>query len=119
MGTVNYTNPNTDSSVKIFDRFYEYEVSVPVDAYDAVNSYFKSVFGTGEAAANFTVTLFRVAESSSTPVMTLLQQIQGQTGPELTLTLAYYINGTRSNSTLLGLNVATQPNYYVAHNIRN
>ena len=97
MGTVNYANPNTDTSVKIFDR----------------------LFGTGEAAENFTVTLFRVAENSNTPVMTLLQQIQGQTGPELTLTLAYYINGTRSNSTLLGLNVATQPNYYVAHNIRN
>jgi len=119
MGTVNYADPKTDTSVKIFDRFYGYEVNVPVDAYDSVRSYFASVFGTGEAADNFAVTLFRVAETSNIPVMTLLQQIQGQTGPELTLTLAYYINGTRSNSTLLGLNVATQPNYYVAHNIRN
>lgn len=119
MGTINYTNVNTDSTVKIFDEFYAYSVSVPVDAYDAVRSYFASVFGTGEAADNFTVTLFRVAETSNTPIMTLLQQIQGQTGPDLSLTLAYYINGTRSNSTLLGINVATQPNYYVAHNIRN
>jgi len=119
MGTVNYSDPKTDTSVKIFDRFYGYEVNVPVDAYDAVLSYFQSVFGTGEAAGNFTVTLFRVAELSGTPVLTVLQQIQGQTGPDLTLTLAYYLNGTRSNSTLLGLNVATQPNYYVAHNIRN
>jgi hypothetical protein len=51
-------------------------------------------------------------------VLTLLEEIRGQTGPDLTLTLAYYINATRSNSTLLGLNVATQPNFYVAHNIR-
>jgi len=84
-----------------------------------VYSYFRSVFGTGEAAGNFAVTLFRVAESSEIPVMTLLQQIQGQTGPDLTLTLAYYLNATRSNSTLLGLNVSTQPNYYVARNVRN
>lgn len=118
MTTVNYANPKTDASVKIFDQFYSYELSVPVDAYDAVYSYFRSVFGTAEAAGNFAVTLFRVAELSGTPVLTLLQEIQGHTGPDLTLTLAYYINATRSNSTLLGLNVATQPNYYVAHNIR-
>ena len=99
MGTVNYSDPKTDLSVRIFDRFYGYEVSVPVDAYDAVRSYFTSVFGTGEAADNFAVTLFRVAEASEIPVMTLLQQIQGQTGPDLTLTLAYYLNGPRSNST--------------------
>jgi hypothetical protein len=119
MGTVNYSDPKTDTSVKIFDRFYDYELSVPVDAYDAVLSYFRSVFGTGEAAGNFAVTLFRVAELSDIPVLTLLQQIQGQTGPDLTFSLAYYINATRSNSTLLGINVATQPNFYVAHNIRN
>ena len=118
MTTVNYANPKTDTSVKIFDRFYGYEISVPVDAYDAVLSYFKSVFGTGEAAGNFAVTLFRVANLTGTPVLTLLEEIRGQTGPDLTLTLAYYINATRSNSTLLGLNVATQPNFYVAHNIR-
>jgi hypothetical protein len=118
VGTVNYSDPKTDLSVKIFDRFYGYEINVPVDAYDAVLSYFQSVFGTGEAAGNFTVTLFRVAGLSNVPVLTLLQQIQGQTGLDLTASLSYYINATRSNSTLLGINVATQPNFYVAHNIR-
>jgi hypothetical protein len=119
MSSVNYANPNKDATVQIFDRFYDYETAVPVDAYDAVNSYFRSVFGTGEAAGNFTVSLFRTAELSGTPVMSLLQQIRGQTGTDLTLSLAYYLNITRSNSTLLGLNLATQPNYYVAHNIRS
>ena len=50
--------------------------------------------------------------------MNLLQQFQGQSAPEITLTLAYYLNGIRSRSTLLGLNVPTQPNFYVARNIR-
>ena len=118
MTTVNYANPKTDTTVKIFDRFYDYETSVPVDTYDVVNSYFRSVFGTGEAADNFTVSLFRTAELSGTPVLTLLDEIRGQTGPDLTLSLAYYLNATRSTSTLLGLNLATQPNFYVAHNIR-
>jgi hypothetical protein len=117
--TVNYANPKKDATVKIFDRFYDYETSVPSDVYDLVNSYFRSVFGTGEAAGNFTVSLFRTSELSGTPVLTLLEEIRGQTGPDLTLSLAYYLNATRSTSTLLGLNLATQPNFYVAHNIRS
>jgi len=118
MGSVNAINNKTDLTVQIFDRFYGYEQTVAVDEYDAVRSYFLSVFGTAEAAGNFTVALFRVAQQSTTPVMTLLQQMQGQSGPQITATLAYYLNGIRSATTLLGINVPTQPNYYIAHNIR-
>ena len=116
--TVNYSNPNVDGTVKIYDQFYAYEANVPQLEYDAVYSYFRSVFSTSEAAGNFTVSVFRISESSGIPVMTLLQQFQGQSQPELTLTLAYYLNNTRSSSTLLGLNAATTPNYYVARNVR-
>ena len=118
MASVNAINTKTDLTVQIFDRFYGYQEQVPVDAYDAVLSYFKSVFGSPEAAGNFTVSVFRIARETSIPVMDLLQQFQGQSAPEVTLTLAYYLNGLRSRSTLLGLNVPTQPNYYVARNIR-
>jgi hypothetical protein len=118
MGSVNVVNNKTDLTVQIFDRFYGYQQQVPVDAYDAVLSYFKSVFGSPEAAANFTVSVFRISHATNIPVMTLLQQFQGQSGPEITLSLAYYLNGIRSRSTLLGLNVPTQPNYYVSRNIR-
>ncbi len=117
--TVNYANPKTDSTVKIFDEFYAYTADVPAQEYDAVYSYFCSVFDTKEAAGNFTVTLFRISSQSSIPVMTLLQQIQGQSQPELTLTLSYYLNNNRSSSTLLGLNTAVTPNFYVARNIRS
>jgi len=64
------------------------------------------------------VSVFRISESSDIPVMTLLQEFQGQSQPELTLTLSYYLNSIRSNSTLLGVNVASQPNFYVARNVR-
>jgi hypothetical protein len=118
MASVNAINTKTDLTVQIFDRFYGYQQQVPVDAYDAVLSYFKSVFGSREAAGNFTVSVFRISHATKIPVMTLLQQFQGQSAPELTLSLAYYLNGIRSRSTLLGLNVPTQPNYYVSRNIR-
>lgn len=116
--TVNYANPKTDGTVKIFDQFYAYSANVPQLEYDAVYSYFRSVFGSTEAAGNFTVSVFRISESSEIPVMTLLQQFQGQSQPELTLTLAYYLNSIRSNSTLLGVKAATQPNFYAARNVR-
>lgn len=118
MGSVNTSNPRIDGTVKIFDEFYAFSTSVPAQEYDAVYSYFRSVFGTAEAAGNFTVTLFRVADESSISVMALLQQLQGQSTPELTLTLAYYLNGMRSSSTLLGLNSPTTPNFYAARNVR-
>lgn len=118
MASVNAINNKTDLTVQIFDRFYGYEQQVPVEAYDAVLSYFKSVFKSNEAAGNFTVSLFRISHQTGIPVMSLLQQFQGQSAPEITLTLAYYLNGIRSSSTLLGVNVPTQPNYYVARNIR-
>jgi pyruvate/2-oxoacid:ferredoxin oxidoreductase alpha subunit len=118
MGSVNVPNVNTDLTVQIFDRFYGYQQQVPVDAYDAVLSYFKSVFASAESASNFTVSVFQISHATNIPVMTLLQQFQGQTAPQINLTLAYYLNGIRSKSTLLGMNVPTQPNYYVARNIR-
>jgi len=118
MGSVNNTNTNIDQSVQIFDNFYKYEDFVPQLEYDAVYSFFASVFGTTEAAANFTVTLFRVAQQSQISVLTLLQQIEGLNGLELNLTLAYYLNNIRSPSTLLGVNVPTAPNYYAARNVK-
>ena len=118
MASVNVPNRSTDLTVQIFDRFYGYQQRVPVDAYDAVLSYFKSVFASAEAAGNFTVSVFRISSATNIPVMTLLQQFQGQTAPQINLTLSYYLNGIRSRSTLLGLNVPTRPNYYIAHNIR-
>ena len=118
MASVNAINNKTDLTVQIFDRFYGYQQHVPVDEYDAVRSYFGSVFKSAEAAGNFAVSVFRISHATNVPAMTLLQQFQGQSAPEITLTLAYYLNGIRSRSTLLGLNVPAQSNYYVARNIR-
>jgi len=119
MSTVNYVNPSTDQTVRIFDEFYNYAVTVSAEEYQIVYSYFETVFGTKEAAASFSLILFKISEQSDIPVLTLLQEMQGQTKPELTLTLAYYLNGNRSKSTLLGLNNPVTPNFYVARNVRS
>lgn len=114
MSTVNYTNYNKDLTVRVFDSFYNYDVDVPADEYDIVYSYFRSVMTTADAAGNFTVSLFRVAEETNTSALTLLQAFQGQTGINLTATLAYYLNNIRSRATLLGVNASVVPNQYAA-----
>lgn len=118
MGSVNSYNTSIDLTVQVFDRFYDYSASVPAQEYDAVYSYLRSQFGTAEAAGNFAVAMFRIAENNKIPVMTLLSQLEGLSNTELTLTLAYYLNNLRSASTLLGLNQPVTPNFYVARNIR-
>lgn len=115
--SVNAPNLKTDQTVRIFDRFYQYEAQVSADEYDIVHSFFLSVFENKVNAENFTVTLFRVAQESKTPVLTLLQGLQGQSEIQLTALLAYYINGIRSLSTLLGVGQMVAPNYYAGRNV--
>jgi aconitase B len=118
MGTINAINPKIDQTVRIFDQFYNYAEDVSASEYDIVLSYFKSVFNTVEQAQNFTVAIFRVAQESQTDALTILSQIQGINGPQLTATLCYYLNSTRSNATLLGILEPSAPNYWTARNVR-
>jgi hypothetical protein len=117
MGTVNAINPNVDLSARVFNGFNEFQIQVDSNDFDTVNSYFRSVIADREAASNLTSTFFQVAQLTNTPVLTLLSQVEGQTAIELTATLAYYLNGLRSPSTLLGINGPVVPNFYTARNV--
>jgi hypothetical protein len=117
MSSVNYTNPNRDKTVKLFDDFYKFELYVDANLYDAVYSYFKTVTEIDEDAKNFALNLFRISESAGTPVLDMLDSIKGQNVIQLTTTFAYYLNNLRSNSTLLGISATVTPTFYAARNI--
>jgi len=122
MASINYTNYNIDQTVRVFDSFYEYDVDVPASEYDIVNSYFKSVMTSKEAADNFTVSLFRVADNTGVPALTLLKSFQqsgGNVGNTMNLdvNMAYYLNSIRNRATLLGIGVPVTPNFYAARNV--
>jgi hypothetical protein len=117
MSTVNYSNPNTDLTVRVFDSFYDYDVNVPASEYDIVHSYFLSQMTSRQAAGNFTVSLFRVAETTGIPALTLLQEMQSNNGVALNINMAYYLNQIRSRATLLGVGVPMVPNFYQARNV--
>lgn len=115
--SVNYENPNLDLTTRVFDAFYKYDVNVPTAEYDVVRSYFLSVMTSRQAANNFTVSLFRVAEETGIPVLTLLQEFQGVGSINLNATLAYYLNSTRNGAVLLGVNARVTPNFYAGRNV--
>ena len=117
MSSINYTNPNVDLTVRVFDSSYEYDVNVPANEYDIVYSYFKKVMTTESAAGNFTVSVFRIAQETGIPALTLLQAFEGQEGVSLNVNLAYYLNSIRNNATLLGVGVPYTPNFYAARNV--
>lgn len=122
MTSINYTNYNIDQTVRVFDTFYDYDVDIPVGDYDVVNSYFKSVMSTNQAADNFTVSLFRVAENTNIPPLTLLESFKQSGGTvgnsmNLNLNMAYYLNSIRNRATLLGVGVPVTPNFYAARNV--
>ena len=117
MASVNTINPKIDLTVRVFDDFYGFALEVDANEYDAVNSYFESVFNDKQIAQNFTTSLFRVAEQTGVPVLTILQQLEGQDQITLTNTLCYYLNGLRSPATLLGINSTVTPNYWTARNV--
>jgi hypothetical protein len=72
---------------------------------------------TRQAAGNFTMSLFRVAQNTGIPALTLLKEFQGQNGVELSASLAYYLNSIRSRATLLGVGSVVTPNFYQARNV--
>jgi hypothetical protein len=117
MSTVNYANPKTDLTVRVFDSFYDYDVDVPAAEYDVVYSYFITQMTSRQAAGNFTVSLFRVAQDTGIPALTLLKEMQGNNGVSLNVNMAYYLNQIRSRATLLGVGAAVVPNFYQARNV--
>jgi hypothetical protein len=117
MASINYENTNLDQTVRVFDAFYEYDVDVPAAEYDVVNSFFKSTMTTRLAADNFTVSLFKVAQDTKIPALTLLQAFEGVSGMNLNVSMAYYLNTIRNRATLLGVGVPVTANFYAARNV--
>ena len=115
MSTVNEVNPRLGQTVRAFDSFYAFDVGVPAAEYDVVFSYFQKQMTTKQAAGNFAVSLFRVAQETGIPALTLLSEFEGTaSGVNLNVQLASYLNLVRNRATLLGVGVAVTPNYYPA-----
>lgn len=107
----------TTTTTQIFDKFYNSEVVVETNQYDYVFSFFKSIMTDEKIAQEFTAQVFIMSKDTGISPIEYVDSVKGQNAQTLTMSMAYYMNQTRSNSTLLGVGSVTTPNYYVARNV--
>ena len=108
---------SNNSSVKIFDSYFNYSANVEADRYDVVYSYFYSMSKDYATASNFATMLFRVASVSGTNIMDLIESIKSTDGIKTTALLAYYLNSIRSKTIMYGVNATPFSNQNVQRNV--
>jgi hypothetical protein len=107
----------TTTTTQIFDKFYNSEVVVETNQYDYVYSFFKNIMMNDKLAQEFTAQVFIMSQTTGVSATEYVESVRGQNAQTLTMSMAYYLNQTRSNSTLLGVGSVATPNYYAARNI--
>ena len=118
MATVNITKDNLDSTVKIFDTFYNTEIVINSNDFDKVRAFFILHSDDTAIADDFTAAFFKIQQNYNITIDELLKKFEGLGDPlAIDETVAYYLNGLRSKSTLLGVSVLQQPNLYAARNV--
>lgn len=106
-----------DRTVRVFDRFYNFNINIEVGQYDVVYSYMRTVCENDQVAQQFTSMLFRIAQQLDISPSTLLKELQGKNGIQMNQTMAYYFNSFKSKTSLYGFSVKPAPNQSVARNI--
>ena len=110
---------NADTTITIFDSFYNTNLHVNGAEYDTVNSYFYGVTGSNIIAANYAAILFRIAQQGNYSVMQLLELIKGNSTTLLQLNslMCYYLNTFKSKASLYGVSNIPHPNQAVQRNV--
>lgn len=107
-----------DTTVRVFDQFYNFNMVVEANRFEIVFSYFLSVSNNRNTARNFTTMLFRIANMLDEEVLTILDYVQGNSDKiKVSALMAYYLNSLKSKTTLYGVNVYPTPNEAIQRNI--
>lgn len=115
--TVDAPNSSVDSTVRVFDQFYKFDMNVDANQYEIVNSYFLSICPSKNTALNYTTMLFRIASVTGENPLVLLEYLNGVGKVEANAFLIYYLNSMKSKTTLYGIGASPAPNNTVQRNI--
>jgi hypothetical protein len=94
-----------------------YNIVAPGDEYEHVFSFFKKASGDETMAGSFAASLYEISETTEVPVLEILESFKGDDLLTLTETMAYYMNGLRSKTALLGIKHIVTSNYYASRNV--
>lgn len=106
-----------DSTIRIFNEFYNVKLTVSANEYEIVNSFFRNYTTNEKVAVSYTETLFRISNETDIDVLTLLDSFQATDSMKITLTMAYYLNSLSDKKVLYGINSIISPNQIVQRNI--
>ena len=116
----------TENTIQIFDSFYSSTISVPVNEWDAVYSYFVGVLkgnseseSTKETAKKFATVLFKISQQTGTDIMVFMDYFRTnvETKVQVNSEMAYYLNLLKSKTALYGISTVVSPNQTVQRNI--
>ena len=116
----------TENTLEIFDSFYAEALSVPVNEWDVVNSYFVGVLkgdpnseSTKDTAKKFASVLFKIAQQTGTDIMVFMDYFRTnvETSVQVNTEMAYYLNLLKSKTALYGISTVVSPNQAVQRNI--
>lgn len=113
------TNSTIDQTVKIFDGFYNLDITVNANEYELVQAFFNSVCETKQQAATFTAFLFRVSTESGIPAMEFLAEMESMKTDKAMINqfLIFYLNKYRPKTNLYGIATVPSPVLPVARNV--
>lgn len=115
--TINDPIYTDQKNVNLATNFNEPPKAVDGGEYDYVLSFFKRSMTDPVAAANFTESIYQVSRQADVPVLELVNSMEGQTGLQMNVSMAYFMNGIRSNSTMLGVTNTVRPNFYAGRSV--
>jgi hypothetical protein len=106
-----------DSTLRVFNTFYNLNLVVNAEEYEVVRSYFRSKTTSEKTAGAYTENLFRISNQTDIPVLTLLESFQQ--GDEMTITalMAYFLNSFSDKTVMYGVNNVIAPNNNIARNV--
>lgn len=105
-----------DTTVRIFDQFYNLDLVVNADQYELVLSFFRQYSNEATARA-FAQTLFRIANDLQEDVLDLLATFEGADALQVNLTMAYYLNSSSNRTVMFGVSNVLTPVNAVQRNV--
>jgi|APSaa5957512622_1039677.scaffolds.fasta_scaffold140468_2 hypothetical protein len=106
-----------DTNTQIFNNVFSTDINAQASEYDIVFSFFKKLISDVNNAETFTTSLFQIARDTNVPVLTVLSSMSDQDALSVTNTIAFYLNGTRESTSLLGVSQVVVPNIPAARNV--
>lgn len=106
-----------DTTVQIFDQFYDLNLQINAEQYEIVYSFFQQYCDSDASAASFTTTLFVISNQTGVNVLELLSTFDKSDALKVNLTMAYYLNSVSNKTAMFGVNNLITPNNTVQRNI--